>query len=133
MSRQIPQTEVPGFGADLPIFISGHSLGGCVVLNCLQQQVGLAAINSETLQQLQQLYWLRITIGAVQGRASMLGHRRLMKQRSTWQACWLAFIGWRSWTALAPAQAALYRGAVLLAPMVSLEKASRAGLNPYLL
>ena len=31
------------------------------------------------------------------------------------------------------AQAALYRGAVLLAPMVSLEKASRAGLNPYLL
>ena len=31
------------------------------------------------------------------------------------------------------AQAAMYRGAVLLAPMVSLEKASRAGLNPYLL
>ena len=30
-------------------------------------------------------------------------------------------------------QAALYKGAVLLAPMVSLEKASRAGLNPILM
>ena len=46
------------------------------------------------------------------------------------QQCWLALMHW-FWRPCI--QAALYTGAVLLAPMVSLEKASRAGLNPYLL
>jgi alpha-beta hydrolase superfamily lysophospholipase len=30
---------VAGFDASLPIFVAGISLGGCIALNCIQQQV----------------------------------------------------------------------------------------------
>jgi alpha-beta hydrolase superfamily lysophospholipase len=39
--RLIPQSGVSGFGADLPVFVSGMSLGGCIALHALLSAVRL--------------------------------------------------------------------------------------------
>ena len=38
--RLIPQSGVPGFGAELPVFVAGMSLGGCIALHSLLSSVG---------------------------------------------------------------------------------------------
>lgn len=43
--RLILQSGVSGFAADLPVFVSGMSLGGCIALHALLSSVRLSCRN----------------------------------------------------------------------------------------
>ena len=100
---------VPGFEPSLPHFIGGISLGGCIAFNA-------ALADSDAGSQLFKC------AGAGVGRP--VGARMLCRP--------VMHLPTGRRRPACSAASPRCRGAVLLAPMLSLEKVSRKGLNPYI-
>lgn len=127
---------VAGFGR-LPVFICGISLGGCIAFNAvladqaagegLIQCVGLSMPHIVTVAaQLLLLFEVMINVMLLPGCTVPSGLRRVAcLHRALFAGCLT-----ERRTMCPPC--CPRRGTVLMAPMLSLEKVSRKGLNPYL-
>lgn len=102
---------MPGFSG-LPIFLTGISLGGCLTINVMRRNVSRLLLGCSC--------WRGICVFATYS-------------AQVHALCYCQSEALGSRLARGFVQAELFQGAVMLAPMVSLEKVSHAGLNPYLL
>ena len=108
----------------VPIFVAGVSLGGCISVDLCRQTVSPevpCAIVDHTLS----MEILKSGQYSFSASCSRTVGRWPSGLQDTQQDCFKASIEY--WW-----MQDVYKGAVLLAPMLSLDRVSKAGLNPYL-